>query len=144
MNPLLIAPILEIGKALLDKFFPDPQARAAAELELLKMQQSGALQEMATDLQLRLAQLDVNKAEATHTSLFVAGWRPAVGWVCVAGLGWQFVGYPVAAWAFASFWPAVQPPVIVSEYLMELVLGMLGLAGLRSFERVRGAIPPQR
>jgi hypothetical protein len=138
MNPLLIAPILEIGKTLIEKFFPDPQARAAAELELLKMQQSGALQEMATDLQLRLAQLEVNKAEATNPSLFTSGWRPAVGWVCVAALAWQFVGYPIASWAFSTWLPQVSAPVIVGDYLFELLFGMLGLAGLRSFEKVKG------
>jgi hypothetical protein len=138
MNPLLIAPILEIGKALLDKFFPDPEKRAAAELELLKMQQSGALQEMATDLQLRLAQVEVNKAEAQSGNWFASSWRPAIGWVCVLGLGWQFVGYPFCSWAFATWLPQVSAPVVVSDQLFELVLGMLGLAGIRTFEKVKG------
>lgn len=140
MNPLLLPPLIEIGQKLIERFFPDPEKRAAAELELLKMQQSGALQEMASDLQLRLGQLEVNKVEAASASIFVSGWRPAIGWICAGGLGWQFVGYPFCAWAFASFLPGyIAPPVIVSEHLFELILGMLGLAGLRSFEKVRGA-----
>lgn len=139
MNPLLLAPILDIGQKLIEKFFPDPQQKAAAELELLKLHQSGALAEMASDMQLRMGQIEVNKSEALHGSIFVAGWRPAVGWVCVAGLGWMFVGYPFCAWAFQTWLPGVAPPVIVGEHLMELVLGMLGLAGLRTFEKVRGA-----
>ena len=85
------------------------------------------------------AQLEVNKVEAAHPNIFVSGWRPAVGWLCAAGLGWAFVGAPIAAWILILVSPGTPLPTIQSENLLELVLAMLGLGGLRSFEKIRNA-----
>ena len=86
MNPLLLSGLFDIGKSLIDRFFPDPAAKAAAQLELLKMQESGDLQRLAMETDLSKLQVQVNLEEAKSTNWFVAGWRPFVGWVC--GLDW--------------------------------------------------------
>jgi hypothetical protein len=130
MNPLFIAPVLEIGKTLLDRWFPDPAEKSKAEAEMLQM-----LQEQ--DLKKVIAQLEVNAAEAASPHLFVAGWRPFVGWCCGAGFLWATIGQPVISWvAVAKGWPA--PPAIDTEVLMYVLGGMLGLGTLRTFEKTKG------
>lgn len=122
----------------LDKIIPDPQAAADAKLKALELAQKGELAVLDADLRLALGQLEVNRAEAT-TDMFRGGWRPAVGWVCVVGLAYQFILQPVLPWLVALFGVQVPPlPAIDNETLMVLLTGMLGLGGLRTFERVRG------
>lgn len=122
----------------LDKIIPDPQAAADAKLKALELAQKGDLAALDAELRLALGQLEVNKAEAT-TDMFRGGWRPAVGWVCVVGLAYQFILQPVLPWLVALFGAQVPPlPAIDNESLMVLLTGMLGLGGLRTFERVKG------
>ena len=128
MTPLAI---VEIGVRLLDKIIPDKDARERAQAELLKAAQD-------QDFQKAMGQLEVNKVEAQHASLFVAGWRPAVGWICVVGLAYNFLAYPLLTWLVAATGAEINPPPLLSENLMELVLGMLGLGALRSFEKFKG------
>lgn len=128
MNPLAI---IEIGARLLDKVIPDKDAREKAQFELMRAAQD-------QDFQLALGQLKVNEAEAQHASIFVAGWRPAIGWVCVIALAYNFLIYPLLTWWVAATGATFTPPPILSENLMELVLGMLGLGALRSFEKWKG------
>ena len=134
MWPLVIPAITQV----LDKIIPDPQAAADAKLKALELAQKGDLAALDAELRLALGQLEVNKAEAT-TDMFRGGWRPAVGWVCVAGLAYQFILQPVLPWLVALFGVQVPPlPAIDNEALMILLTGMLGLGGLRTFERVKG------
>lgn len=122
----------------LDKIIPDPQAAADAKLKALELAQKGDLVALDAELRLALGQLEVNRAEAT-TDMFRGGWRPAVGWVCVVGLAYQFVLQPVLPWVVALFGAQVPPlPAIDNETLMVLLTGMLGLGGLRTLERVKG------
>lgn len=122
----------------LDKIIPDPQAAADAKLRALELAQKGDLAALDAEMKLALGQIEVNKAEAT-TDLFRGGWRPAVGWVCVVGLAYQFVLQPVLPWVVALFGAQVPPlPAIDNETLMVLLTGMLGLGGLRTIERVKG------
>lgn len=131
MNPLILAPVLDLGKALLDRWFPDPEKKAAAEAQMLVL-----LQEH--DLRKVLAQLEVNAAEAASPHLWVAGWRPAVGWSCAAGFLWAAVGQPLVSWAAAAKgWP--MPPTVDNDLLLTVLGGMLGLGALRSVEKVKGA-----
>jgi len=90
--------------------------------------------------ELNQAQIAVNKQEAKHGSIFVAGWRPFIGWVCGVALAWEFVGAPVAQWALtmAGLELTYTVPTVPEEALMELVMAMLGMAGLRSFEKRSG------
>ncbi len=122
----------------LDKIIPDPQAAADAKLRALELAQKGDLAALDAELRLALGQIEVNRAEAA-TDMFRGGWRPAVGWVCVVGLGYQFILQPLLPWVVALFGAQVPPlPAIDNETLMVLLTGMLGLGGLRTIERVRG------
>jgi hypothetical protein len=112
----------------LTKFIPDKAAREKHEL---------ALAQLATAAD--TAQLEVNKVEAANPNVFVSGWRPFIGWICGAGLGWTFVGAPLLAYLLTLYSPGTPLPVIPTDNLMELVLAMLGLGGLRTFEKIRKA-----
>ena len=115
------------GLKVLDKFIPDPEAKAKAESDL-----RDAL--MSWDK----AQLEVNKAEALHRSIFVAGWRPFVGWTCGVALAFHFVGAPVVLWAAALFGNPVTVPTFDMGTLTTVLMGMLGLGGLRTYEKLKG------
>lgn len=134
MWPLAI-PLL--GK-IIDQLFPDPSAAAEARLKLLEMQQSGALAALDADLKLALAQASINAEEAKSPSIFVSGWRPFIGWCCGVGLAYVFLLYPLLTWWAAVYRPAFVPPVLAVDHLVELVMAMLGLGGLRTFEKIKG------
>ena len=130
MNPLLLGSVFELGGKIIDRLFPDPAQKAAAELELLKLTQSG-------DLQTTLAQLEINAKEAQHASIFVAGWRPFVGWGCGVGLLYATVGHNILSWmATAKGWPL--PPTVDADLLIYTLGGLLGIGGLRTLEKVKG------
>jgi hypothetical protein len=118
--------LLGIGGKLIDKLIPDPAAQDAARLELLKLQQSGELAAMT-------AQTEINKVEASNPSVFVSGWRPAIGWVCALAMGYQYLARPF----MTAFYPALTFPGL-DDNLWQLMMGMLGLGGLRTFEKTQG------
>lgn len=131
MNPLLIAPIVQLGQGLIERWFPDPAKKAEAEAQFMLLMQE-------QDFKKVLGQLEVNAKEAASPHLFVAGWRPFVGWCCGAGFLWATIAQPMVAWvAVARGWPA--PPAIDTEVLLYVLGGMLGLGTLRSFEKTKGA-----
>ncbi len=131
MNPL---DFLNIGLKLLDRVIPDPAQKAAAQLELMKQKQSGDLAQMDADVKLALAQVEVDKTEAQMTG-FKGGWRPMCGYVCVTGLGYQFLVQPLLSWASGiAHWPV--PPTLDVSSLMTLLFGMLGLGALRTKEKL--------
>lgn len=130
MNPLILAPLLEVGKTLLDRFIPDPAQKAAAEMELIKMAADGELKQV-------IAQLEINAREAAHPSVFVAGWRPAFGWCGAAGFVYATMLQPMLAWLSAvKGWP--EPPSLNLDLLWVVVTGMLGIGGLRTVEKMKG------
>jgi len=124
-----VSALLDIGGKVLDRVFPDPTQQAAARLELLKLQQSGELTQIA-------GQMEINKAEAANPSVFVSGWRPAIGWICGAGFAVQFVVGPLAEWGSALYGHPVKFPQMDTGTMMPLLLGMLGLGGLRTAEKL--------
>jgi hypothetical protein len=124
-----VSALLDIGGKVLDRVFPDPTQQAAARLELLKLQQSGELTQIA-------GQMEINKAEAANPSIFVSGWRPAIGWICGAGFAVQFVIGPLAEWGSALYGHPVKFPQMDTGTMMPLLLGMLGLGGLRTAEKL--------
>ena len=130
MIPIVTALLPALG-TLIDRLIPD---RAAAEKAKAEMEQ----QLVTAANQAALAQVEVNKVEAAHSSVFVAGWRPSIGWVCAAGLAWAFVLAPIASWALVVLGIKAELPAIHTDYLLELVLAMLGIGGLRTFEKLRG------
>ena len=127
---MLIDSLLSIGTKIIDRVIPDKTAAAQAQAELLKMQVNGELEQLA-------GQLEVNKVEAAHQSLFVAGWRPFIGWVCGAALAYQFVIRPIVTWAVPSMGYTIAEMPGLDDNLWELLTGMLGLGGLRTYEKVK-------
>ena len=124
----MIGPI--IGP-LIDRI-PDPNERARAK-EQVEAQMLAAMTSLVK------GQLEINKAEAQHKSLFVAGWRPGVGWICALALGWNFILQPIMAWAFViSGYAIADAPVLETGELTTILLGMLGLGGLRTYEKRLG------
>ena len=134
MNPLGIGAIIDsVGKVASDLITTDKE-RIELELEGKRIDQ-------ATDL----AQMEVNKTEAQNQNLFVAGWRPAIGWVGAAAMAYQFLLYPLLVWSW-TWMQAEQivpqevkpPPMLDTEALWVILSGMWGIAGMRSFEKSRG------
>jgi len=132
MNPLLIGPILEVGKVLLDRFGPEDKGeRAKADAEFVRMAAEGELKQI-------IAQLEINAREAAHPSVWVAGWRPFFGWAGGAGFVYATIAQPLIGWVSAiNGWPA--PPSLNIDLLWVVVTGLLGIGGLRSIEKVKGA-----
>ena len=124
-----VSALLDIGGKVLDRVLPDPAQQAAAKLELLKLQQNGELAQIS-------GQMEINKVEAASSSLFVSGWRPSIGWVCGAGFAVQFVIGPLAEWGSALYGHPVKFPQMDTGTMMPLLLGMLGLGGLRTAEKL--------
>ena len=123
----LIGPVT----GLLDKFIEDKDKKNAIAHELATMAERHA-QELAK------GQLEVNKTEAAHKNLFVAGWRPAVGWVCCLGMASNFLVIPLANFALALSGSSVVVPLIDLSTMLPVLMGMLGLGGLRTYEKTKG------
>ena len=85
-----------------------------------------------------ILQAEINRIEAAHRSLFVAGWRPFIGWVCGAGFLWAFLGHPLFEWAVTIKKLGIAAPDIPTENMLELVLALLGLGGMRTYEKIMG------
>lgn len=129
--------VFDFGKSIIERLIPDPALKLKATQELAQMQLNGELAKTAQENGLMLAQIDVNKTEAQNPKLFVSGWRPAVGWVCVLGLGYQFVAWPLVSWA-SSIWHYPPPPQLDMGTLITLLAGLLGFGGMRTFEKLNG------
>lgn len=120
---------------ILDKVIPDPEARAKAQLDLLRLQQEGQFKELDAQLQVNLAQAEINKIEAASQSGYQAGWRPLAGYVCVAGLVYEFLLRPLLPWALSVYGADAPPLPSLDGVLFELIAGMLGLGALRTADR---------
>ena len=140
MNPLLLGLPELLGKVA-DKIWPDPLERAKNQLTVAQLQQAGEFKQIDAMLAAAAQQTDTNKVEAAHGSLFVAGWRPFVGWVCGTSLAYTFIAQPFLTFAFivsgVDFDPSTLPTLNSGE-LMTVLLGMLGLGGLRTYEKYQG------
>ena len=123
----LIGPVT----GLLDKFIEDKDKKNAIAFELSTMAERHA-QELAK------GQLEVNKVEAAHKNMFVAGWRPAVGWVCVAGMAGNFILIPFANFTLALSNSDITVPLIALSEMMPVLMGMLGLGAMRTVEKTKG------
>lgn len=126
MNPILI-PLLQLGSNLIERWIPDKAAQAKAEMDLLKM--AGE-----QDFQSTIKQIEVNIQEAQHQSIFVAGWRPFVGWICGLGLAYQAILHNLIEWLSGIYGFPV-PPAPDSEVLIYVLGGLLGLGALRTYEK---------
>lgn len=137
----ILGDLIQAGLRIIDKVIPDPQAKTAAQLEFIKLQQAGEFKELDAATQLAQGQIDTNKQEAGHQSLFVAGWRPAMGWICGAIFASNYIGVPLLAWLSPLLHIPPPPRLDIGEVL-PVLLGMLGLGGLRTTEKVKGVASP--
>jgi hypothetical protein len=113
--------VLAVGMKLIDKFVPDPAEKAKEEADLRR------------DLmQWDKNQTDVNAVEAANPNVFVSGWRPMIGWIGALGLAYQYIFRPLAV-GFGGV-----PLPALDGSLMELVVGLLGFGGMRSWEKYKG------
>jgi len=137
MNPLLnigIGGIVETVGKVADDLFTSDEERMRSELDAYTAETSRAA-----------LQTDVNKVEAAHSSRWVAGWRPGVGWVGVAAMAYQFILYPFLTWGWvlmqAVGWISTSissPPMLETEALWVILTGILGLGAARSFDKKAG------
>ena len=119
--------VIGVAGKVLDKFVEDKELKTKLSHEL-----------KTQIVSLDLAQAQTNLEQAKHSSIFVAGARPAIMWICAFGLGWQFVFQPVAVWAIAVSGADVVLPIIQTEGLMSLTLALLGLGSMRTAEKWKG------
>jgi|TARA_R100001224_G_scaffold97971_1_gene68179 hypothetical protein len=131
MIQALLPSILPAVTDVIGRFLPeDKEARAKAERQLEK--------QLATHLaKIDLAQLDINKTEAAHRSVFVSGWRPFIGWSCGVALAWSYVVTPILTFILAQTGYLVELPSMNLGEMMPVLMGMLGLGGLRTFEKFK-------
>jgi hypothetical protein len=138
MTPI-IGGLIEASLKIIEKVIPDPQAKAQAQLELMKLTQAGEFKQLEADIQLAQGQMDINKIEAASNDPFKSGWRPFIGWVCGTGFAVQFVFGPLATWVAALNGKIIEFPEMDTATMMPLLFGMLGLGAYRTFEKTRGA-----
>ena len=127
----LIPSLLPAVTDVIGRFLPeDKEKRAAAEREIEK--------QLATHLaKIDLAQLEINKQDAAHRNIFVAGWRPFIGWSCGIAMCYAYIIQPITIFVLAQTGNLVSLPTLDLSEMMPVLLGMLGLGGLRSFEKYK-------
>ena len=130
--------LFDFGSKVLERIFPNPADRLAAQTKLAELQQTGELAQLAAETDLAKGQQAINLEEAKSSSLFVSGWRPAVGWTCAAAFAYHFVLQPLLAFLMASMGHPVTLPTFDMGALSTVLMGMLGLGGLRSFDKLKG------
>ena len=127
MDP--VTTLLDMSGKVIDRLWPDPVQAAQAKLELIKLQQSGELIQIA-------GQLEINKAEAANPNPFTSGWRPFIGWVCGAGFALQLVVGPLGQWIATLAGHPVKFPQMDLGTMLPLLFGMLGLGAYRTAEKI--------
>jgi len=119
--------VVGVAGKVLDKFVEDKDLKTKLNAEL-----------QSQIIALDLAQAQTNLEQAKHSSIFVAGARPAIMWVCCIAFSWQFILAPIASWGLAIWYPTLILPVLDTESLMTLMLSLLGLGGMRTAEKFKG------
>lgn len=127
----ILGAVVDIVKTVIDRAIPDQKAKAEALQKLAELEQSG-------DLAVIAGQNRINEIEAANANVFVSGWRPFVGWVCGSALAFQLVIGPMIIWGAELAGRSVRPPVMETELLTTLLVGMLGLGGMRTVEKLQG------
>lgn len=131
--------LFELGKTAIEKIWPDPTKRAQELRKLEALKQKGDLALLDAHVKLMLGQLEINKEEAKNKSIFVAGWRPGVGWICAFSLAYIAIIEPLAR-LVATLQGYEGPfPEIDTTITLQVLMGMLGLAAARSFDKMKGS-----
>lgn len=145
MNPLIVGPLFEVAKSIIGRIWPDPAQQAEAQMKLLELQQTGELARLAATTDLAKLQVQTNIEEAKSGNLFIAGWRPFVGWVCGFAFAYAYLLLPFMQFAAFTFGTAemVKQLALLPELdlagMLPVLFGMLGLGALRTQEKLKGA-----
>tara|TARA_R100000808_G_scaffold251_2_gene1491 strand:+ start:258 stop:662 length:405 start_codon:yes stop_codon:yes gene_type:complete len=131
MISTLVSSILPVAGEVIDRLVPDKNGAAKAKQELEK-----AL--VHAEVSGLIGQIETNKIEAASRSVFIAGWRPFIGWSCGAAMAYSYVLQPILAFALAQTGHLIELPRVELGEMMPVLLGMLGLGGMRSFEKFKG------
>ena len=132
MIQALLPSILPVVTDVVGRFLPeDKEKKAQAEREIRASREANLAK-------VNLAQAQANIEQAKHPSIFVAGARPAIMWICAFALGWQFILAPILSWIIVTWYPMVTLPMLETGELTSLVLALLGLGGMRTAEKWRG------
>ena len=138
-----VSAIFGVAGKVIDRVWPDPVEQAKAGQALAALKQSGDLAFLDADVKLMSGQIEINKMEAQHGGMFKGGWRPAVGWICAFAMAYKFVIQPfiiaivqvAAHFTGAELFPIEMLPVIDWSELSVILIGMLGLGTMRSYEK---------
>ena len=131
MLAALIPQLIPILGMAIDKGVPDNVSK-----EVLRQEMEKALVDNANSINLET--IKTNQIEAASKHWFTASWRPAIGWSCALGIFWLFIGAPMATWVTSMAGVEMQVPTVPTDLLLELTFAMLGMAGLRTFEKMKG------
>ena len=138
MSIAWLGPVAELIGKITDRVIPDPQVKLEMQLELAKMAQAGELRVLDAEVELAKEQIKTNQIEAASPDVFKSGWRPASGWVCVAGFAYMALVRPILPWVIQVSGGVAPPlPAIDMDMLLVLLTGQLGLGGFRTYERVK-------
>ena len=140
MSIPLIDSVLDIGKTAIERIWPDPQDRFKHEVELRKLAQAGDLEVLKAHVSLLVEQAKTNQIDAQSGRFWQSGWRPGIGWLCGAIFAYAYLVYPLLIWLWTAqgFDPDSAPPPISAGEIMPVLMGMLGLGGIRSFDKLKG------
>ena len=136
LNPTSM--VMDVAKGLINRLWPDPAQQAEAQRKLLELQQTGQLAELEAGVRVQLAQIDINKLDA-QGNWFQRGWRPFIGWTGGMGLHYEFLMQPLLAWLCSNVgWQP--PPHLDTVALFGLVGQLLGIAGMRTVEKLKNKV----
>jgi len=130
-----ITALLDVGKMAINRIWPDPVQQAAEERKLIELAQTGDLAKMESEVKLLLGQMEINKIEASHKSIFISGWRPFTGWCCAVALAYVAIIEPLMRFIATMYGYHGEFPVIDTTLTMQVLLGMLGLGVMRTREK---------
>lgn len=130
--------LMETGKMALERIWPDPTKRAEELRKLEELRQVGDLKKFEGKIQLLIEQAKTNQIEAKSKSVFVAGWRPAVGWICAIVMAFNYIGVYMLEFAGGFFDGFFVPPRMDMGDLYPVLLGMLGISASRSYDKKNG------
>lgn len=137
--PFAIAEVFSIGAKLIDRVIPDPKLKYEATQRLIELNQTGELAVLSADKEIALGQSAINIKDAESDDKVQKRWRPFIGWVCGFIFAMHFMVFPLLFWVGLMVEPTFpKPPTLEIEQVMTVLMGMLGLGGFRTFEKIRG------
>lgn len=139
MSALVVGSLLEIGKNLISRVWPDPAKQAEELLKLKELEQKGDLAELDAYVKSLTGQLKINEKEAQHPSKFIAGWRPWVGWVGGFSLAYAGIVEPIMRFIATMNGYEGPFPELDTAMTIQILMGMLGVAGMRTYEKLKGS-----